>query len=121
MLLTLIATAFIAVFVSILTANCTHARDNFEYEKRSHREGQKQRYYYGGNGLPSHIRNVGTYSGSAFAIHKPRNGTYVSANGAVSHLTKTSEGWDRPQIIRINAKTMDEACSYEAGVCVIRP
>ena len=121
MLSTRIATALIAVFVPILTANCTHARDNFEYEKRSHREGQKQRSYYGGNGVTSYIRNVGAYSGSAFAIREPRNGTYVSADGAVSHLTKTSGGWDRPQIIRINAKTMDEACSYEAGVCVIRP
>ena len=121
MLSTRIATALIAVFGSMLTANCTHANDSFEHGKRGHSEGQKQQSYYGGNGVPSYIRNVGTYSGSALAIREPRNGTYVSADGAVSHLTKTSGGWDRPQIIRINAKTMDEACSYEAGVCVIRP
>lgn len=121
MLSTRIATSLITAFVTILIANCAHARDNFESGKRGHNDREMQSSYYGGNGMPSYIRNVGTYSGAASAIRAHRNGTYISANGAVSHPTPKTGGWDRPQIIRINARTMGEACSYEAGVCVIRP
>lgn len=121
MLSTRIATALIAVFGSMLIANCTHANDSFEHGKRGHSEGQKQKSYYGGNGVPSQIRNVGTYAGSAYAMRARRNGTYMSADGAINNPTDIRGNWTSPAIIRIKAKTMDEACSYEAGVCVIRP
>ena len=116
-----IASTILAVLGPIMVANHAHATENVEHEKRGHSSRQKQQSYYGGNGLPSHIRNVGTYAGSADAMRARRNGTYVSADGAINNPAQMRGNWKSPAIIRINARTMDEACSYEAGVCVIRP
>lgn len=116
-----IATSFFAIIAASLVTDHARATDNFVPEKRVHGNLQKQQSYYGGDGLPSHIRNVGTYAGATFAIRAPRNGTYVTAEGTTTNPLKTSSEWGRAKIIRINAKMMDAACSYEAGVCVIRP
>lgn len=116
-----IAPIILAVLGPIMVANHAQASDHVEHEKSGHGNRQKQQSYYGGNGVPSHIRNVGTYAGSAYAMRARRNGTYVSAEGAINNAARTTGNWTRPAIIRVNARTMDEACSYEAGVCVIRP
>lgn len=116
-----IAPIILAVLGTIMVANHAQASDNVEYEKSGHSSRQKQQSYYGGNGAPSHIRYVGTYAGSVYAMRARRNGTYVSADGAIHNTARTTGNWTSPAIIRINARTMDEACSYEAGVCVIRP
>lgn len=116
-----IAPIILAVLGPIMVTNHAHATDHVELEKRGHNSRQKQQSYYGGNGVPSHIRDVGTYAGSAYAMRARRNGTYVSADGAIHNTAQTTGNWTSPAIIRINARTMDEACSYEAGVCVIRP
>lgn len=121
MLSTRIASTILAVLGPIMVANHAQASDNVEYEKSGHSNRQKQQSYYGGNGVPSHIRTVGTYAGSAYAMRARRNGTYVSADGAIHKPAQIRGNWTSPTIIRINARTMDEACSYEAGVCVIRP
>lgn len=116
-----IASTTLAVLGPIMVANHAYATDHVEHEKRGHSNRQTQQSYYGGNGLPSHIRNVGTYAGSAYTMRARRNGTYVSADAAIHNPAQIRGNWTSPTIIRINARTMDETCSYEAGVCVIRP
>ncbi len=116
-----IAPIILAVLGPIMVANHAHATDHVEHERSDHSSRQKQQSYYGGNGLPSHIRDVGTYAGSTHTMRARKNGSYVSAEGAINNAARTTGNWTRPAIIRINARTMDEACSYEAGVCVIRP
>ncbi len=68
--------------------------------------------------LPSIIPGLGTYSGAISALRVRGNGIYFSVSGS---------GGERQEAPRPKAKIVDVSsgianpCSYEAGVCVIRP
>ena len=66
----------------------------------------------------------GTYFGALSAWADPGNGIYFrSERGGYGYGTydgETDYRPSRPKIIHVNPKTVNRACSYEAGVCVIR-
>lgn len=73
-----------------------------------------------GSGLPSVLPGIGTYAGSVSAVSFRGVGTYF----AIDHTgrrTRTVVPAPKALIIEVDAETSDAACSYEAGVCVIRP
>lgn len=74
----------------------------------------------GGNGLPSVVPGLGTFAGSLTAVRVKGTGIYM----AIEKWPVNSGTAYRPpkaKIIEIDAETGDAACSFEAGVCVIRP
>lgn len=73
----------------------------------------------GGAGLPSVVPGIGTFAGSISAVRVRGSGIYFAIEGSRSDVMSY-----RPpvaKIIEIDAEMEDNACSYEAGVCVIRP
>ena len=73
----------------------------------------------GGAGLPSVVPGIGTFAGSISAVRVRGSGIYFAIVGSRSDVVTY-----RPpaaKIIEIDAEMDDSACSYEAGVCVIRP
>ncbi|PPJ45300.1 hypothetical protein C0075_05930 [Rhizobium sp. KAs_5_22] len=80
---------------------------------------QHQDAVVGGAGLPSVVPGIGTFAGSISAVRVRGSGIYFAIEGSRSDVIKY-----RPpaaKIIEIDAEMDDSACSYEAGVCVIRP
>ncbi|NTF33189.1 hypothetical protein [Rhizobium skierniewicense] len=121
MLMTRIGTVFITLTALIILASHANAMDDRKYKNRHDHHRQQDRSYYGGDGLPSYIRGIGTYAGGVSAIRAPRNGIYFAAEGTDRNATDTIQSPNRPRIIHVNRKTVGAECSYEAGVCVIRP
>lgn len=78
---------------------------------------------YGGDGFPSETLG-GTYFGGLSAWTDPGNGTYFRSEryGYDYYGGETNEDYYAPRakIIRVNPSTAGRACSWEAGVCVIR-
>lgn len=78
---------------------------------------------YGGHGFPSETPG-GTYFGGLSAWTDPGNGTYFRSErngyGYYSGDTGMTYPAVRPKIIRVTPSTAGRACSWEAGVCVIR-
>lgn len=73
----------------------------------------------GGAGLPSVVPGIGTFAGSISAVRVRGSGVYFAIEGSRGDIITY-----RPpaaKIIEIDAEMDDSACSYEAGVCVIRP
>jgi hypothetical protein len=80
---------------------------------------------YGGYDLPSVIPGLGTYAGSLSAYREQGNGIYFSRAGSYRYVAEN--GTDayapakRAKIIVVTPQTSASACSWEAGVCVVRP
>ncbi|WP_156392507.1 hypothetical protein [Rhizobium sp. Root482] len=87
-----------------------------EYRDRSGRRDDESNF-------PSQSRG-GTYFGGLSAWTDPGNGIYFSSErGGYGYGTYDGETVyppSRPKIIHVNPRTASRACSYEAGVCVIR-
>ncbi|WP_454289162.1 hypothetical protein [Rhizobium arsenicireducens] len=103
----------------IVTATALEAG---EYRRSPHWSGHDRPYQQsivGGAGLPSVVPGIGTFAGSISAVRVRGAGIYFAIEGSrgdvISYRPPTAK------IIEINAETDDSACSYEAGVCVIRP
>lgn len=73
----------------------------------------------GGNGLPSVLSGIGTYAGSIAAVRVPRNGIYFAVDRDLPFPQPTVVLEPKARIIDVS-EADDDACSYEAGVCVIR-
>lgn len=73
----------------------------------------------GGAGLPSVVPGIGTFAGSISAVRVRGSGMYFAIEGSRSGVIPYRPPVAR--IIGIDAEMDDSACSYEAGVCVIRP
>lgn len=78
---------------------------------------------YGGDDFPS-ATSGGTYFGGLSAWSDPGNGTYFySERGGYSYYSGAADGdyrAPRAKIIHVTPSTAGGACSWEAGVCVIR-
>ena len=78
--------------------------------------------YAGGSGLPSRVRGLGTYAGGISAVRFRGEGVYFSADGGGAYLPRVKRPLRAgPRIIHVDRDGADARCSYEAGVCVIRP
>ena len=121
MLLVRIIAAMVALSLPIATASHAHARESHRSDTYGHGKQHQQRSFYGGNGLPSYIRGLGTYAGSVSGVRARGNGIYFAVNGQGYSDPPTKGQSLRPRLIHVNSSTMGAECSYEAGVCVIRP
>ena len=74
----------------------------------------------GGNGLPSVVPGLGTFAGSLTAVRVKGTGIYMAIEKWPVN-NRTTYQPPKAKIIEIDAETGDSACSFEAGVCVIRP
>jgi hypothetical protein len=78
---------------------------------------------YGGDDFPSETLG-GTYFGGLSAWTDPGNGTYFYSErggyGYFNGATDSDYRAPRAKIIRVTPSTAGRACSWEAGVCVIR-
>ncbi|QEE45589.1 hypothetical protein FVA81_13650 [Rhizobium sp. WL3] len=74
----------------------------------------------GSNGLPSVIPGIGTFAGSISGLRVKGNGVFFAIDRAPGPKVVTYRA-PKAKIIEISAEEPDEACSFEAGVCVIRP
>ena len=87
-----------------------------------HRDGHghpHRRAVVGGAGLPSVVPGIGTFAGSISAVRVRGSGIYFAIEGSRSDVIPYRPPVAR--IIEVDAQMDDSACSYEAGVCVIRP
>lgn len=93
-----------------------HGRESSEARKHQHRKDHNAAVASPG-GLPSIVPGVGTYSGAISAVQIKGVGNYFMVSGNL--------GADDGPVLAPKARIIeiegDDACSYEAGVCVIRP
>lgn len=69
---------------------------------------------------PREAANIGTYAGTA-DVYQANGGTYVVGYGGYDPYARPAAMQPRPRAKVINVRYADNPCSYEAGVCVIRP
>lgn len=97
-------------------AHLTHHRHG--HHGKAGRHGGSAPVYGGGYGVPVVIPGVGTYAGSVSALRIRGHGTYYYAEGL--GCGDGTEPRLAPMAKIVDA-TKGPACSYENGVCVIRP
>ncbi len=85
-----------------------------------HRHEHHQQSVFGGDGLPSVVPGVGTFVGSLSAVRIKGNGIFIALDRRQPRHSVIVAA-PKVQIIEISAENEDSACSFEAGVCVIRP
>lgn len=73
----------------------------------------------GSYGVPVVIPGVGTYAGTVSALHVRGNGTYYYAEGLGG--CAEAPAIRLAPVAKIVDATKGPACSWENGVCVIRP
>ena len=69
---------------------------------------------------PREAANAGTYAGSA-DVYQANGGTYVVGYGGYNPYARPAAVQPRPRAKLINVRYAGNPCSYEGGVCVIRP
>lgn len=79
-----------------------------------------------GSGLPSVLPGIGTYAGDVSALRIRGNGIYFMVERstyrpAPFHLAPKALIIDVNANVTADKKSVESACRYEAGVCVIRP
>ncbi|WP_341857936.1 hypothetical protein [Sinorhizobium medicae] len=80
---------------------------------------------HGNHDFPTPISDIGTYAGGLSAYRDEGNGIYFSRDGGYSYLAgdtivrNTSS--KRAKIIILSPQVNASACSWERGVCVVRP
>lgn len=74
----------------------------------------------GSNGLPSVIPGIGTFVGSVSGLRIKGNGVFLAIDRGLRPQVIAYRA-PKAKIIEISTENPDEACSFEAGVCVIRP
>ncbi|MGV8937473.1 MAG: hypothetical protein ACOH2J_10150 [Allorhizobium sp.] len=92
---------------------------NFRVEPHDRDRNDRQQIV-GGAGLPSILPGIGTYVGAVSAVNVSGNGIYFAVDNAAL-LGPTVILAPKAKIIHVNFEGDGPACSYEAGVCVIRP
>jgi hypothetical protein len=73
----------------------------------------------GVNGLPVHIRGIGTFAGGIAATRIHGNGVYISVSQGIA-LTGEASPAPKVKIINVSENPERNACAMEHGVCVIR-
>lgn len=74
----------------------------------------------GGNGLPSVIPGIGTFTGNISGVRIKGNGVYLAIERNTRPKVLAYRA-PKAKIIDISEENPKETCSFEAGVCVIRP
>lgn len=102
-------------------------RHDFVRDYRRNRDRMPYYDYGDGGNFPSPVPGIGTYAGGISAWRDPGNGIYFSQDnyggygyGDVNIDVDLGAYMNRPRVLDVDPETMDRACSYERGVCVIR-
>lgn len=112
----------IAGTLSLLIGATQLNAGEYSHSRHPDRSGYDRHYQQtvvGGAGLPSVIPDIGTFAGSISAVRVRGAGIYFAIEGSRSDVVTYRPPVAR--IIEVDAEMDDSACSYEAGVCVIRP
>ncbi|MCM2475299.1 hypothetical protein HGO38_17605 [Rhizobium sp. CG5] len=113
--------ALIAVLACTVSLPALAADHRSDYRKHPHRhDGYRTNAGITGSGLPSVLPGIGTYAGSVSAVSFRGVGTYFAIDHS-GRRTRSVVLAPKALIIEVDAEKSDAACSYEAGVCVIRP
>lgn len=102
-------------------------RHDFVRDYRRNRDRTPYYDYGSGGNFPSPVPGIGTYAGGISAWRDPGNGIYFSQDnyggygyGDVNIDVDIGAYMNGPRVLDVDPETMDRACSYEHGVCVIR-
>ncbi|MCL6707378.1 hypothetical protein M8R20_10235 [Pseudomonas sp. R2.Fl] len=94
-----------------------------EHSRRHHHHhggfAHHGRAVVGGDGLPSVVPGLGTFAGSIAAVRVKGNGIYFASD--ISARKAAPYQAPKARIIEVSQENPQSACSFEAGVCVIRP
>lgn len=88
-------------------------------ERHSQHHGRSEAII-GSNGLPSVIPGIGTFAGSISGLRIKGNGVFFAINRDARPKVVAYRA-PKAKIIDISEESHENACSFEAGVCVIRP
>ena len=106
-------TILLGSVVGMAEAGERHSRNQADH----HGRGQA---IIGSNGLPSVSPGIGTFAGSISGLRIKGNGVFFAIDRDARPKVVTYRA-PKAKIIEISAENHEEACSFEAGVCVIRP
>jgi hypothetical protein len=109
----------ISITLLALLASGVASAQAGEFRHRFHHYGQGwQEGAAGVNGLPVHIRGIGTFAGGITATRIHGNGVYIAiAPGLGGEPVSVAP---RVKIINVSETPEKDNCSMEHGVCVIR-
>ncbi len=110
----------LASALTLLLASTVASAGDRATDRDRHNDHHHDRGIVGSDGLPSVVPGVGTFVGNLSAVRIKGNGIFIAVDRPA---TRRNEAVPAPkaQIIEISAENEDGACSFEAGVCVIRP
>ncbi len=91
-------------------------------EFRRHHGNGWQEGAAGVNGLPTHIRGIGTFAGGITATRIHGNGVYIAIAPGIGQAPATGAA-PRAKIVNVTEgqDQNNDLCSMDHGVCVIRP
>ena len=107
-----------ATIILLSAMGITHAGERHD-RGHGHHQGRGQAVI-GTNGLPSVIPGIGTFAGSISGLRIKGNGVFFAIDRTQKPQVVAYRA-PKAKIIEISAENPEEACSFEAGVCVIRP
>jgi hypothetical protein len=105
----------------LVSSTFNHAQAGEPYGRHGgHHHAGGQQAIIGSNGLPSVIPGIGTFAGSISGLRIKGNGVFFAIDRTPRPQVIAYRA-PKAKIIEISAENPEEACSFEAGVCVIRP
>lgn len=115
---------FMMAMMAVLLVSTTSHAGEWGMDGGSH-DGWNRRHHHnpppsygGGYGLPTIIPGLGTFAGTISALRVRGVGTYFYVEGFGG---KKQEMIPAPKAKIISVESDRDPCSYESGVCVIRP
>ena len=110
----------LASALTLLLASTVASAGDRATDRDRHNDHHHERGIVGSDGLPSVIPGVGTFVGNLSAVRIKGNGIFIAVDRPATRRNMATPA-PKAQIIEISAENEDSACSFEAGVCVIRP
>ena len=110
----------LASVVAVLLAPTLASAGDRTMDRPKPNHNHHERSIIGSDGLPSVVPGVGTFVGNLSAVRIKGNGIFIAIDRRTTHRSVAAPA-PKAQIIEISAENEDGACSFEAGVCVIRP
>ncbi|MCZ8177808.1 MAG: hypothetical protein O9309_02185 [Rhizobium sp.] len=104
----------------VLSSVATLAVAGERYEGHHGHHNGRDEAVIGSNGLPSVIPGIGTFAGSISGVRIKGSGVFFAIDRNTQPKVIAYRA-PRAKIIEISAENPEDACSFEAGVCVIRP
>lgn len=104
----------------LLTSVAAPTQAGERYDGGRHHHHGRGEAVIGSNGLPSVVPGIGTFVGSISALRVKGNGVFLAIERNARPQVAAYRV-PKAKIIEISAENPEEACAFEAGVCVIRP